>query len=81
MLEILHVDRAHILGSSLGSAIAQELALAAPNRVASLVLYCARVRTDGFMRAMMSWPAHPWRAGDLEAALMAADLLRRSSLP
>jgi pimeloyl-ACP methyl ester carboxylesterase len=69
LLEALEVDRAHVLGYSLGSAVAQELALAAPERVASLVLYCTWGRTDGFQRAMMTGLAHPWRTGDLEAAL------------
>lgn len=69
LLETLNIERAHVLGYSLGSAIAQELALAAPNRVASLVLYCTWGRTDGFQRAMMTGLAHPWRTGDVEAAL------------
>lgn len=69
LLQALDVDRAHVLGYSLGSAIAQELALAAPTRVASLVLYCTWARTDGFQRAMMTGLAHPWRTGDLDAAL------------
>jgi pimeloyl-ACP methyl ester carboxylesterase len=69
LLEALDVDRAHVLGYSLGSAIAQELALAAPERVASLVLHCTWARTDGFQRAMLTAVAHPWRTGDLEAAL------------
>jgi pimeloyl-ACP methyl ester carboxylesterase len=69
LLEALGVDRAHVLGYSLGSAVAQELALAAPDRVASLVLYCTWARTDGFQRAMLTGLAHPWRTGDLESAL------------
>ncbi len=69
LLEALGIDRAHVLGYSLGSAVAQELALAAPQRVASLVLYCTWARTDGFQRAMLTALAHPWRTGDLEAAL------------
>ena len=69
LLEALEVDRAHVLGYSLGSAVAQELALAAPERVASLVLYCTWGRTDGFQRAMITALAHPWRTGDMEAAL------------
>jgi pimeloyl-ACP methyl ester carboxylesterase len=69
LLEALEVDRAHVLGYSLGSAIAQELVLSAPERVASLVLYCTWGRTDGFQRAMLTALAHPWRTGDLEAAL------------
>jgi pimeloyl-ACP methyl ester carboxylesterase len=69
LLEALDIERAHVLGYSLGSAIAQELALAAPERVASLVLYCTWARTDGFQRAVITGLAHPWRTGDLEAAL------------
>lgn len=69
LLEALDIERAHVLGYSLGSAIAQELALAAPERVASLVLYCTWARTDGFQRAVLTGLAHPWRTGDIEAAL------------
>jgi pimeloyl-ACP methyl ester carboxylesterase len=69
LLDALEVGRAHVLGYSLGSAVAQELALAAPDRVASLVLYCTWARTDGFQRALLTGLAHPWRTGDLETAL------------
>ncbi len=69
LMEALDIERAHVLGYSLGSAIAQELALAAPERVASLVLYCTWARTDGFQRAVITGLAHPWRTGDMEAAL------------
>ena len=69
LLDALGVERTHVLGYSLGSAIAQELALAAPDRVASLGLYCTWARSDGFQRAMMTGLAHPWRVGDLEAGL------------
>ncbi|MBB3674379.1 alpha/beta fold hydrolase [Modestobacter versicolor] len=69
LMDALEVERAHVLGYSLGGAIAQELVLAAPERVASLVLYCTWARTDGFQRAMLTGLAHPWRTGDLEAAL------------
>ena len=71
LLEALEIPRAHVLGYSLGSAIAQELALAAPDRVASLVLLCTWGRTDGFQRSVITGLAHPWRTGDLEAALTA----------
>jgi pimeloyl-ACP methyl ester carboxylesterase len=69
LLDALEVERTQVLGYSLGSAIAQELALAAPDRVSSLVLYCTWARSDGFQRAMMTGLAHPWRVGDLEAGL------------
>ncbi|MCZ2839883.1 alpha/beta fold hydrolase [Modestobacter sp. VKM Ac-2985] len=69
LLDALAIERTHVLGYSLGSAIAQELALAAPERVSSLVLYCTWARSDGFQRALMTGLAHPWRTGDLAAAL------------
>ena len=71
LLEALGVERAHVLGYSLGSAVAQEVALRAPERVGSLVLYCTWARTDGFQRAMMVGLAYPWKAGDLTSALSA----------
>ena len=69
LLDALEIQRAHVVGYSLGSAIAQELALAAPDRVASMVLLCTWGRTDGFQRSVITALAHPWRTGDLEAAL------------
>ena len=69
LLEALEVERAHVLGYSLGSVVAQQLAVLAPERVASLVLLCTWGRTDGFQRAVFTGLGHPWRTGDLEAAL------------
>lgn len=69
LLDALGVERTHVLGYSLGSAIAQELALAAPERVASIVMQCTWARADGFQQAVMTGLAHPWRTGDLAAAL------------
>ncbi|MBA3432956.1 MAG: alpha/beta fold hydrolase [Actinobacteria bacterium] len=40
VLEEAGVERAHLLGTSLGGMVAQELALAAPERVEKLVLVC-----------------------------------------
>ena len=69
LLDALEIERAHVLGWSLGSAVAQELALAHPDRVGGLVLYATWCRGDGFMRAMLSAVRHPWETGDMEAAL------------
>lgn len=69
LLDALGIEKAHVLGYSLGSAVAQELVLAAPERVSSLVLYCTWGRTDGFQRAMMTGLAYPWRHGDLAGGL------------
>jgi 3-oxoadipate enol-lactonase len=40
LLDALAIDRAHVLGTSMGGMIAQELAIAFPERVAKLVLCC-----------------------------------------
>ena len=62
LLDALAIDRAHLVGRSMGGAVAQHVALLAPERVASLVL-CAsfakldalgyRVLTD--MREVLEW--------------------------
>jgi pimeloyl-ACP methyl ester carboxylesterase len=46
-LDALDIDRAHLVGHSLGSMIAQDVALAAPDRVASLVLIATAARASG----------------------------------
>jgi pimeloyl-ACP methyl ester carboxylesterase len=71
LLNALGLERVHLLGYSLGSAVAQEFALAHPGRVGSLVLAATWARTDGFQRAVMTALAHPWRTGDRDAALTA----------
>lgn len=47
LLDVLGVERAHILGHSLGAAVALELGVSHPGRVRSLVPLSATVRPDG----------------------------------
>jgi pimeloyl-ACP methyl ester carboxylesterase len=70
LLDALSIPRAHVVGWSMGSAVAQELALGYPDQVASLVLYGTWARRDGFSNALMTALKHPWDTGDLETALV-----------
>ena len=69
LLDALSIPRAHVLGWSLGSVVAQELALTHSERVASLVLCGTWGRPDGVMTALMTALKYPWEKGDLATAL------------
>lgn len=75
VLDALEVDRAHVLGWSLGSAIGQEMAIAHPDRVAGLVLWGTWAATDAHQRAVLTTLRHPWASGDLPAALAGLSLV------
>ena len=55
LLDALGVERAHVLGASLGGFVAQELALRHPDRVARLILCCTSF--GGPRHVPMNWPA------------------------
>lgn len=50
LLDGLEIERAHVAGYSLGGCIGQEMALAAPKRVATLSLYSSLDKMDPFLR-------------------------------
>ena len=55
-LRELGIERAHVAGFSMGGLVAQELALAHPQSVSSLVLLSSYARTDGLLhRTISSW--------------------------
>ncbi|MGU3432562.1 alpha/beta fold hydrolase [Actinomycetes bacterium M1A6_2h] len=74
LLLALDIGQAHVLGWSLGSAVAQEFALAHPECVASLVLAATWGRTDNFQTSMFTGLSHPWRTRDRDAAITALGL-------
>ena len=53
LMDVLGIDRAHVLGVSMGGMIAQELALAHPGRVRSLQLHVTYARPDAYLRARL----------------------------
>jgi pimeloyl-ACP methyl ester carboxylesterase len=69
LLEALDIPRAHVLGWSLGSAVAQELALAHPEQVATAIMYATWARCDGFQRSVMAAFRHPYATRNMEAVL------------
>lgn len=74
LMKALEIPKAHIMGWSLGSAVAQELAINHPDQVMSLVLYATWGQCDGFQTAMLSTLRFPYAMRDAEAAAAAGGL-------
>ncbi len=69
VLDHLGIERAHVSGLSLGSAVAQEMALAAPERVLSLSLHGAWARPSEWFRRVIDTLAYPARHDDVATYL------------
>ena len=74
LMDALGVDSAHVIGVSMGGMIAQELALARPDRVRSLHLACTFARPDPYMVALNA----AWR--DMRIGLGRESILRTLGL-
>src|SRR5919198_3064989 len=74
LMDALGIARAHVLGVSMGGMIAQELALAHPDRVRSLHLACTMARPDGYARSLIA----AWR--DVRTTLSREGALRTIAL-
>jgi pimeloyl-ACP methyl ester carboxylesterase len=75
LMDALGLERAHVVGSSMGGAIAQELALAEPGRVRSLVLNGTWCRGDRFLHEIFrSWMWAAQKADSIRDFLLAVNL-------
>lgn len=68
VLESAGEESAHVVGYSLGGTVAQELAVAAPERTRSLTLVCTWGASDDWIRHVFEWLIDGLRAGGMEWA-------------
>src|SRR2546425_1020167 len=54
LMDTLEVERAHVVGRSMGGAIAQHMALLAPDRIQSLALLASFARLDPVGRRVLT---------------------------
>jgi pimeloyl-ACP methyl ester carboxylesterase len=67
LLRQLAIERAHVVGASMGGTIAQQVAVRHPELVRSLVLHCSWWRADSYTAALIrSWQTYAGAAGMLE---------------
>jgi pimeloyl-ACP methyl ester carboxylesterase len=74
LMDALGIERAHVLGVSLGGMIAQEIALTHPARTQSVQLHCTLGRPDHYLKAQIETARHQRRTLTLEEAVRAAYL-------
>jgi len=74
LMEALGIERAHVLGVSMGGMIAQEIALNHPARVRSLQLHCTLGRPDAYLQAQLGVGRVQRRTSTREEALRAGYL-------
>lgn len=63
----LGIERAHVVGASMGGMVAQQVAVRHPGLVATLSIHCPWWRPDAYTSALLrSWKSHARAAGMLE---------------
>jgi 3-oxoadipate enol-lactonase len=62
LLDHLGIERAHVVGASMGGAIAQSFALQFPERTASLTVVCSWARTDPWLDELLDQWEETFRA-------------------
>jgi pimeloyl-ACP methyl ester carboxylesterase len=67
VLDALDIDRAHLVGMSQGSTIAQRIAAHHPDRVDRVVLYSTWGHTDSYLQGMFTFWEHLYRTADPQA--------------
>jgi len=67
LLDALDVESAHVSGLSLGSTVAQEMALRHPDRVRTAQLHGTWARSDEWFRRMIETLEEPVKRGDMKA--------------
>jgi pimeloyl-ACP methyl ester carboxylesterase len=65
LLDALEIESAHVSGLSLGSAVAQELAINHPEKVRSLQLHCTWGRTDAWLARLFEGMRYPLEHDDM----------------
>lgn len=68
VIDAAGADAVHVVGYSLGGAVAQELVLAAPQRARSLTLVATWARTDGWLKHVFEWLRDGLQTGGIEWA-------------
>lgn len=63
LMEAIGVERAHVVGASMGGMIAQELAINFPERVKRLVIACSRARAGELRKRVAVAQRALWEAG------------------
>ena len=69
LLDVLGIDKVHLGGMSIGASVAQEFAIAWPERLLSLSLHCSWAKSDEWFIRAIETIEYPAARGDIHAYL------------